>query len=304
MLKSLMKQFAANCRFETRRVPVPKYGNPKFLEKATTNIERFREVVSDPLNLLIARVPEAGFVDGDGCVILHNGNRVPLKGPFAYYGDFSDLLVINRGVHEPLEEFCFQTLLSKLRASAPIMLELGAYWAHYSMWLQKRFPEAVSYMIEPDPANLQCGKNNFDVNGCHGEFIHAFVGATGFQVDRFLSDRGIARIAILHSDIQGSEMEMLQGAQEALSGKRADYVFISTHSEHLHASVVAQLQQHAYRVEVSSGFDTHTTSYDGFVLASSPTAVPLFERFAPLGRLEIARSSPQQLLQSLTIGRS
>lgn len=93
---------------------------------------RFREIVSDPLNLLIPRHPLAGTMDGDH-VVLHNGNRVPLQGPGAYYGNFSDILVINRGVHEPLEEFAFQTVLTGLPAQ-PTMLELGAYWGHYSMW--------------------------------------------------------------------------------------------------------------------------------------------------------------------------
>ena len=40
---------------------------------------RFREIVSDPINLLIERVPDAGVVEG-GLVQLHNGNRVPFSG--------------------------------------------------------------------------------------------------------------------------------------------------------------------------------------------------------------------------------
>jgi hypothetical protein len=88
---------------------------------------RFREVISDPLNLLIERVPMAGLVE-QGEVYLHNGNRVPLSGEGAYYGAFSQLLIVNRGVHEPLEEFVFQQLLKSL-GEAPVMLELGAYWA-------------------------------------------------------------------------------------------------------------------------------------------------------------------------------
>ena len=70
---------------------------------ASDFLGRFREVISDPLNLLIERVPAAGFVEGD-LVYLHNGLRVPVAGPGAYYGTFSQLLVLNRGVHEPLEE--------------------------------------------------------------------------------------------------------------------------------------------------------------------------------------------------------
>jgi hypothetical protein len=99
---------------------------------------RFREVISDPLNLLIERVPMAGFLDGNQ-VYLHNGLRVPVAGPGAYYGPFSQLLVINRGVHEPLEEFVFQEVL-KCLPEAPSMIELGAYWGHYSMWFKKERP--------------------------------------------------------------------------------------------------------------------------------------------------------------------
>ena len=85
---------------------------------------RFREVISDPLNLLIERVPAAGFVEGD-LVYLHNGLRVPVAGPGAYYGPFSQVLVLNRGVHEPLEEYVFQQVLKRL-PDGPSMIELGA----------------------------------------------------------------------------------------------------------------------------------------------------------------------------------
>ena len=95
---------------------------------------RFREILSDPLNLLIRRVPHAGLVDGN-LVYLHNGLHVPWAGPNAYYGRFSLIFVLNRGVHEPLEEFVFQEVIDRL-PSAPRMLELGAYWGHYSMWLK------------------------------------------------------------------------------------------------------------------------------------------------------------------------
>jgi hypothetical protein len=298
MLKALIKGLG----YDIRKA-LPGYADPATLQKADTFIERFREVVSDPLNLLIERVPDAGYVDADGCVILHNGHKVPLKGPYAYYADFSDVLIINRGVHEPLEEFCFQTMLSRIRDDAPAMLELGAYWAHYSMWLMKHRPGARCFMVEPGEQNLACGRNNFAINGYRGEFINDTVGTTGFQVDAFTASRGITHLDVLHSDIQGHEMEMLDGARSFLSAQSADYVFISTHSEALHAAVTQRLREHSYRVEVSSGVDTHTTSCDGFILATSPKVEPLFGSFSPLGRLEIARSSPRQLLDSLAAVR-
>lgn len=75
--------------------------------------QRFREIISDPINLLIQRHPKAGIVE-NGNVYLHNGLFVPVSGKHAYYEDFSDILIFNRGVHEPLEEYVFQELLKSL----------------------------------------------------------------------------------------------------------------------------------------------------------------------------------------------
>lgn len=47
---------------------------------------------------------------------LHNGLKVPFAGNDSYYGGFSSILVMNRGVHEPLEEFVFQQVLKRLPA--------------------------------------------------------------------------------------------------------------------------------------------------------------------------------------------
>jgi hypothetical protein len=57
---------------------------------------------------------------------------------------------MNRGVHEPLEEYVFQELLNLL-PEKPSMLELGAYWCgHCSIWFKKKYPESSVYMVEPD----------------------------------------------------------------------------------------------------------------------------------------------------------
>jgi Methyltransferase FkbM domain len=258
---------------------------------------RFREIISDPLNLLIERVPEAGTVSGTE-VCLHNGNWVPLAGEGAYYGDFSGILVLNRGVHEPLEEYVFQEILKRLPV-APTMVELGAYWAHYSMWLQKVRPQSKVFLVEPDQTALDAGRNNFRRNGFKGEFISATVAKGAFQIDEFLERSEIQHVDILHCDIQGFEMQMLEGAVDALAGTKFDYLFVSTHSQELHAQVVGMLERNSYRVEVSSDFDNETTSFDGFVFASSPRATLQFQRFRPLGRTKIADTKPSGLLKSL-----
>lgn len=258
---------------------------------------RFREIVSDPLNLLIARHPQAGMADGDE-VVLHNGHRVSLRGDLSYYDDFSDILIINRGVHEPLEEYAFQQVLAQLPES-PTMLELGAYWAHYSMWFQQARPKGQNHLVEPEEKCLAVGKTNFDKNGYTGRFTQAFVGQGQFEVDSYLVEQGLDHLTILHSDIQGYEVEMLDGAQKTLSEQRADYLFISTHTQEIHAEVLERLNGFGYRVEVSADFEYQTTSYDGFILGVAPNLPRVFSGAVPLGRGEIAVSAPNALLNSL-----
>lgn len=203
---------------------------------------RFREIVSDPLNLLIRRHPGAGTVSGQ-YVTLHNGLQVPYKGDGAYYGTFSDILVINRGVHQPLEEYAFQQLLSHL-PPAPRMLELGAYWGHYSMWMHLARPQAMAHLVEPDPDNLAARQRNFAHNGFRGTFEQGFVGHGQFDVDTYLEQSGETH---LDCDIQGFEVEMLEGARRTPSNQRVNYLFISTHSQTLHYDVLQGLQEAGYQ---------------------------------------------------------
>ena len=259
---------------------------------AQDNFGRFREVISDPLNLLIERVPEAGYMQ-DGIVTLHNGVKVPFSGAQAYYEGFSSIFIFNRGVHEPLEEFVFQRLLAKLPEDS-LMIELGAYWGHYSMWFKKMKPAGQVVLVEPDANNLEVGRSNFLNNGLDGEFIQSFVGQGHFGIDEFLEKQKISRLHLLHSDIQGYELEMLDGAKAALESGLVDYIFISTHTQNLHEEVLARLEGHGYRIEVAAGYDEETTSFDGLVFASNKRLEPLLSGFKPMGRLEILKSTPMQ----------
>ena len=269
----------------------------KTVPKAYDDRGRLREVISDPLNLLIERVHDAGVVR-DGLVTLHNGVRVPIKGPGAYYGDHSHLLVFNRGVFEPLEEFLFQEMLKRI-GERPVMLELGAYWAHYSLWLKRLRPKARTIMVESERENLLAGRKNFKRYGFKGEFIQAFVDEGQFEVDAFMQAQGIEHLDVLHSDIQGYEIPMLAGASKLLERHAVDYVFISTHKQKRHWRVRNRLEKHGYRIEVSSDVDSETTSYDGLVFATRPEIPPLIAPFDPLGRDRINRSTAAQLVDYL-----
>ena len=269
--------------------PIPKAPPPDTLG-------RFREIVADPVNLLIERDPWAGFLR-NGRLVLHNGNRVPIEGPGSYYGTFGHILIINRGVHEPLEEFCFQEML-RVMPEAPVMIELGAYWAHYSMWMMKARPRATTIMVEPEKENLEGGRANFAHNGYTGEFIEGFVGKDQWLPGPFMANRGLAHLDVLHVDIQGYEVELLEGSADLLARRAIDYLFVSTHSQGIHRHVAELLSAHGYRIEASSDF-VETTSFDGLIFASSPDAKPIFRDLRPFSRPDIARRSGDDILREL-----
>jgi hypothetical protein len=237
----------------------------------------------------------AGMVE-DGLVWLHNGNRVPVDG---YYGRFSEILIINRGVHEPVEEFVFQEIVRNM-PTEPTMLELGAYWGHYSMWMKSQRPGAKVFMVEPESGNLETGRSNFANNSFEGTFIHAKVGRGEFEVDSFMHQRQLPRLTILHSDIQGFESQMLDGCEQTLRNGLIDYAFISTRSQALHEEVSTRLSEYGMRIEVPSGFDHETTSFDGLLFASRCDLPRVFEGFSPVGRCEIQGSKPQRLFSYLS----
>lgn len=108
---------------------------------------QFREIIFDPLNLMIRRVPEAGVIS-DRMICPHNGIQVFLSGLGFYCRGFSQILAINRGVHEPLEEYVFQPM-AEAAPAAPVMLELNAYWGHYSMCIKCVLSEASFYWSSP-----------------------------------------------------------------------------------------------------------------------------------------------------------
>jgi Methyltransferase FkbM domain len=292
VMKALSKLVLDRLGYEIRKKP-----NLAYPEKAMDFSGRFREILSDPLNCLIERDPQAGMVR-DGLVTLHTGIVVPTNGSGSYYEGFSEILTINRGVHEPLEEFAFQEMIKRI-GNAPIMLELGAYWGHYSMWLKKSRPNAEVYLVEPDPINLQAGVDNFRRNNVKGTFINAMVGNGHFQVDKFMEETGLDRLDILHSDIQGAEGEMLQGCERTLSEAKICYCFISTHSEELHLDAANKLKSAGFRIEASADCEKESTSFDGLVFGVHQSTPPVLKDFQYLGREQISASSPETIISAL-----
>lgn len=235
--------------------------------------DRTREILSSPDYPSIPRVPEAGEVHS-GLLTMHNGIRVLANSYLGIPGQ--QMFRATGGIHEPQEEKVFAAVLPLLPAGAT-MLELGAYWGFYSLWFCQVVPQGKCFLVEGDPRNLDYGRKNFEINGADARFLHAYVGAgagrapdgTGMvSVDSLVRDHRLDRIELLHSDIQGHEFDMLQGAEESIRAGKVDYLFISTHSEELHTQCEAHVRERNFQV-ICSIRPKESYSVDGILVAAA-----------------------------------
>jgi hypothetical protein len=173
--------------------------------------------------------------------LMHNGVKVILN---SYYDVqwLTDVIYALKGHHEPQEEKCFYEILKHMPENAT-MIELGSYWAYYSLWFATEIKGAKNYLIEPDPKRLEIGRKNFELNNKTGFFCRGFVGVVMdtdpdiagteyISIDDFIEKEKISHVDILHADIQGAEYEMLTSAVNHLD--QIDYFIISTHNHEQH----------------------------------------------------------------------
>jgi len=236
---------------------------------------RIREICLDPTNQRIERVSDAGQII-DGHLVTHNGLLVKPTDP-----GYVQLLQGNRGCHEPQEEYVFQEVLPHIPRGG-VILELGAYWAFYSMWFAKSVADAQCYLVEPRKKNLKLGKYNFAKNGMKGRFFQGRVGDGYFNVDSFMKSQQLEYVDVLHADIQGTEYAMLHGAEHALRDGKIGYIFVGTHSQKLHYQCKAYLESHGYLTIAHADYEFGTYCCDGVLVARhanlaglSPLEIPL-----------------------------
>jgi FkbM family methyltransferase len=211
------------------------------------NARRIALAVSCHDTDVIPKVADAGVVR-DGVQLMHNGVLVEADG---YQGPWmTEIIRQLRGHHEPQEELAFHVVIERLAATAtaPAVLELGSWWAYYSLWARHRIPAARSFCIEPDPVYLDVGRRNFARNGCEATFHQAAVGfgptppqpflcesdglehdvpfeGLGSLLDRF----GLEHADLVLVDVQGAETPLLDGARDLLRSGRVRFMVISTH---------------------------------------------------------------------------
>lgn len=233
--------------------------------------------------------------DGHDIQLMHNGVRV-LRG--GYYGAWmSEIIERLRGVHEPQEEKAVAAIFSRLaEQNAPtaelVCVELGSFWAYYSLWFLELFNDGRVVCLEPDPGFMEVGVTNFALNKRTATFVEGAIGVpAGTETDFIAESDGIARstklytlnslmaethlsrIDVLFVDIQGAEIALLESAQEILQSGAVRFMVVSTHDMSLTKSPLTH--RYAERLLRSAGAHiicehsvSESFSADGLIVAS------------------------------------
>lgn len=209
---------------------------------------------------VIPKVPNAGQIikddQGRDLQVMHNGVLVAAGG---YYGNIIKRIIETlKGVHEPQEELAFYKLLPLVRDDA-VMVEFGCYWAFYSIWFKTERPNGRVYCFEPSERHLGVGKRNFEINGIEDYTLEAGICGSKERVEwaqrrfadakltgrivnikQLVSQFSLSEIDILHMDVQGAELDVLEDGIEYLQDGLVKFLFVSTH----HQSIAGPPQIH------------------------------------------------------------
>jgi FkbM family methyltransferase len=239
----------------------------------------------------IPKVQNAGTVEvinGQNVQIMHNGLNVLYGG---YHGDWMANIIHGlHGHHEPQEERAVYEILRYCRPKTSIV-ELGTFWAYYSMWYLKSIPFSSAYCLEPDMNHIILGKKNMALNGLTANFIQASVGKEFVPEKNFVTESGdsvtipehnapsllthfnLDEIELLHADVQGAELELLLGCEALFAAGKIRFVVISTH----HSLISHSVQTHADCLEFLKNIGAHilvehdvdeSYSGDGLIVAA------------------------------------
>jgi len=242
----------------------------------------------------IPKVSNAGAIEldenGHRVQVMHNGLKVVADG---YCGEWMSRIITSlKGHHEPQEEVVFDAILSQVKSSA-VMLEIGSYWAYYSLWFLKDHANTRrAFGVEPDPAHIEVGKRNCHLNDLNIIFEQGYVSEsegekTLFQtedsgelelesisVNGLLDRHHIDYADLILCDAQGGETSFLNSLDELVSGRgRIGVVIISTHAFQITGSPLT----HQYCLEIIQRMggkillehDVHESySGDGLIVAN------------------------------------
>jgi hypothetical protein len=263
----------------------------------------------------LPRHPKAGLIEiddaGNRFQYMFNGVKV-LYG--TYHSPWMNEIITNlRGHHEPQEEIAFHVLLSTLPDTAR-MVELGANWAYYSIWFNKVIRSPYNLCLEPIEENAKHGLRNISLNQCVNiDYVQGFIGLqTSPGVDFINWDGSVIVLNrytlndliqvkggyfdIVHSDIQGGELDMLISAGSVLD--KVGYFVISTHNDK-HTQCRDFLIKNGFQILVEHTI-AESYSADGLLLAVNVQHIARYESRVKMGLKEYFSSNCK--ISKLSVG--
>lgn len=247
---------------------------------------------------VLDRVDNAGAIeadsDGNKYQVMYNGVKILYN---TYHSPWMNDIISNlNGHHEPQEELVFHHLLETLGDNAN-MIELGANWTYYSIWFNKVIKNPFNICIEPIETNLQNGIDNHNLNDCENMvFLKGYMGATDEKNTQFRNwdnsmltlDRysltnlitnqefsnGDKIFDIVHSDIQGGELDVLKSSINVFH--KIGYFVVSTHGT-LHQPCLDILNENGFTVLVEHSIE-ESYAADGLIVAINNNYKFLYEK--------------------------
>jgi hypothetical protein len=80
--------------------------------------------------------------------------------------------------------------------------------------------------------------------------------------------KGIERVTLLHSDIQGFEYDMLRGCGDLVDNRKISFLFISTHSLKVHFQCRRYVVERGYKL-ITEHTPKESYSEDGLIVAAA-----------------------------------
>jgi FkbM family methyltransferase len=266
--------------------------NPKPI--APEHFQQAQAILTHPLMKTFKLHEKAGLIE-DGVFYLWDGTRCRAD----WVGeDLIEYIMMVRGMNDPLETRAYLDILAKLVDEPIIVLEAGAGGGQFSLHALRYHPNARAVLVEAHPRHYMVTCDHMRLNNVtdRSEVIYAAVAAEEGKLIRFRSDAGygsfvdpagdiwvptvsvaslmrdleISYLDILHMDVQGAEIDVLQGAKQWLAKFRIGYLFIGTHTEQLHEECKQILNTHGYVLVIDVSPANSAIGNDGFILARSP----------------------------------
>jgi len=165
------------------------------------------------------------------------------------------------------EHTYFLEVLDNIKHKKAVMIEIGSFWAIWSLLFRKRFPNGKNILIELGKKRLDVGLENFKLNrfsstSYHGGFCLNESNTLknevldseeiGPELNFFdiCREQDLDVIDLVHMDIQGSELLLLESIKPILEEQKILNLVVATHSDEIHKKILEFLLEHKYIIKI------------------------------------------------------